>query len=314
MPFSSKRVLLLLGVLTFLHPWLVSASDETSSLLNNTAPGNDDSIGSEYYTIADPEESDVSTQEQVETLFSPLNTIANFVDEVRVESEEQSLLRWVRHESSHIEAPEKYQRAKHFGTWIRDPSKKTCLNIRGLVLQRDAQGDLSYSDTKHCRITGAHWVDPYTNKHLYSANDIQIDHMVPLKNAYISGAWEWDYAKRCAYTNFMGNEFHLLPVLGYENSRKGDRSPDSYLPPSKEYVCQYIVNWLKIKMIWKLKLGKQEALSIENLVQKYNCNTHTFEISKSSLMDQRFKSKFPPMNCHKPNKKGLAALNEEVFQ
>lgn len=299
MPFSSKRVLLLLGVLIFLHPWLVHASDGNSPLIVNTALSENDSIGSEYYTIADPEESDVTTQQQVEKLVSPLNALSNFIDETQASPEEQSLLRWIRHETSHINAPEKYQRKKHFGTWIRDPSQKTCLNIRGLVLQRDAKGDLRYADNKHCRIIGAHWVDPYTNKHLYSADEIQIDHMVPLKNAYISGAWEWDYAKRCAYANFMGNEFHLLPVLGYENSRKGDRSPESYLPPTKEYVCQYIVNWLKIKMIWKLKLGKQEALGIESLVQKYDCDTHNFEITKSSLMDQRFKSNFPPMNCHK---------------
>lgn len=299
MPFSSKRVLLLLVVFVFLNPWLANASDGSSLHSTNAAPGDNDSIGSEYYTIADPEESDVTTQQQVEKLFSPLNALSSFIEETEVNSEEQSLLRWIRHESSHIKAPEKYQRKKHFGTWIRDPSKKTCLNIRGLVLQRDAKGDLSFAENNRCRITGAHWVDPYTNKHLYSANDIQIDHMVPLKNAYISGAWEWDYAKRCAYANYMGNEFHLLPVLGYENSRKSDRSPDSYLPPTKEYVCQYIVNWLKIKMIWKLKLGKQEALGIESLVQKYNCDTHNFGISKSNLMDQKYKSNNPPMNCHK---------------
>lgn len=299
MPFSSKRVLLLLGVFVFLSPWLAIASDDSSSFIINTAPGNEDSIGSEYYTIADPEENDVTTQKHVEQLFSPMNVLSSLAEEVKAYAEEQSLLKWVHHEASHVEEPEKYQRVKHFGSWIKDPSKKTCLNVRGLVLQRDAIGDIRYADNDHCRIVGAHWVDPYTQKDLYSADEIQIDHMVPLKNAYISGAWQWGYAKRCAYTNFMGNEFHLLTVLGYENSRKGDRSPNNYLPPTKEYVCQYILNWLKIKMIWKLKLGKQEALGIENLVQKYRCNTHNFEISKSSLRDQRFKSDFPPMNCDK---------------
>jgi hypothetical protein len=263
----------------------------------------DDSIGTEYYTIADPEEEE-SKESDGQKFITPLNVLKtlNTLNNIELKENdrldrEQNLLKWVFHKSSHPDIPEKYQRKFHFGSWIRDPSRKSCLNIRGLVLQRDALGELTYADEKHCRIVASRWIDPYTQTELYDAEDIQIDHMVPLKNAYISGAWNWNAAQRCNYANFIGNNFHLLAVLGTENSRKSDRTPEEYIPPNEKTVCQYLVNWLKIKSIWRLKLAKQEALAIEQELKTYSCNTNDFQLEWNELQSQRSKSYENPEAC-----------------
>jgi hypothetical protein len=254
---------------------------------------NGDSIGTEYYTIVD--ENEVGPE-----FFTPLNvldTLSN-LNSIHSDSDpEQNLLKWVRHETSNPDTPEKYQRKNHFGTWIRDPSYQTCLNVRGLVLKRDAVGEITYADEKHCRIVSSRWIDPYTNSELESAADIQIDHMVPLKNAYISGAWNWTGSQRCNYANFMGNNFHLLAVLGTENSKKSDHTPDKYIPPSSESVCHYLVNWLKIKSIWNLKIAKNEALAIERELKTYDCAISDFQLNWNELNQQRAKTHEYPKTC-----------------
>jgi len=297
MPYSFKSFLKIIGTSILLIPLLGHSSSWQQ--FNDELKQADDPIGTEYYTISEPEDDPISFDQNVKTLFLPLTPISNLFELDPSSKNEQNLLQWVYHKSTSVENPEKYQRKTHFGTWIKDPSQQTCLNVRGLVLLRDSAGEITYADDKHCRITGAHWVDPYTNKDLYSAEDIQIDHMVPLKNAYVSGAWKWNYAKRCTYANFLGNKFHLLPVFGSENNRKSDSSPETYVPPNKDYVCQYLVNWLKIKSIWQLKLSRKEALGIEEIVTRYQCDLSTFEMTPENLKEQRTLSTTFPQNCLK---------------
>lgn len=254
-----------------------------------------DSIGTEYYTIADP------VDESPTDLMNPFSVIKDFQPQISKSQSEQNLLNWVFHELSRPEIPEKYKRKFHFGSWIKDPSQNSCLNVRGLVLMRDAQGPIQYADARQCRIVSSVWIDPYTNSQLTQADDVQIDHMVPLKNAYISGAWSWSAAQRCLYANYMGNQFHLLPVLGTENNRKSDSTPEKYIPPRKEYICKYLVHWLKIKSIWQLKLAKEEALAISEELKNYNCNISDFKMDREEWLQQRNHSVEYPEACARRN-------------
>lgn len=167
-----------------------------------------------------------------------------------------------------------YKRDEHFGGWIDFKNDSTCLDTRGLVLQRDSLSEIEIG--KNCRIQSGAWDDDYSGKKFYSASDIQIDHVVALKNAYMTGASEWSAAERCLYTNYLGNSFHLKSVSGAENLKKGDKSPREYLPPNKNYVCMYLVNWLKIKRIWNLKLTPKEKDKIESTVKSQNCDLNDF--------------------------------------
>lgn len=177
-----------------------------------------------------------------------------------------------------------YDRDSQFGEWIR-PIKSSCLNTRGVVLQRDSS--VGVSTNSNCTVTAGQWYDPYTNKNYTDADDIQIDHVVALKNAYMTGAHAWTDAKRCLYANYLGNDFHLLSVNGPENMRKSDKSPLEWTPPNKSFICDYLRHWLEIKFIWELKLTPREVAAIENQLKENQCSTEDMTVSAAEIQANR---------------------------
>lgn len=178
-----------------------------------------------------------------------------------------------------------YNRDKHFGGWINFKNDDSCLNTRGLVLKRDSSREVTVNS--NCTVTGGDWYDPYTDKNYQSATQVQIDHVVALKNAYMTGAFEWEQNKRCLYANYMGNNFHLLAVDGPENMKKGDKSPREYIPPNEGFTCQYLQTWLKIKYIWQLRLTPKELERIQTVIHDEKCDARDFVVQKSEMDQQR---------------------------
>lgn len=198
-----------------------------------------------------------------------------------------SLLKWALHQKPVPPPTERYDRILHFGRWINDPNDQTCYNTRSRVLIRDSSGPVSFRQQNHCVVERGNWDEPYRGQQVKDSSEIQIDHMVPLKNAYLSGAWQWNFQTRCMYANYMGNNFHLISANGIENMRKGDRGPDKYIPPSNTYRCQYLENWLKIKLIWRLRMTQEEVAAIHGLIEQNHCNPASFKLSDSELKAQR---------------------------
>lgn len=189
------------------------------------------------------------------------------------------------HLNSELPQPtDPYNRAKHFGTWIHPKNDTSCFDTRGLVLERDADGKVVV--TSSCRVQSGLWHDPYSGNDFTSATMIQIDHLVPLKHAYMTGAFEWNANKRCLYANYMGDKFHLIAVSGKENLSKSDRSPLEYMPSDKKYHCQYLKNWLETKFIWELRFTPREVKAINQLVQTAKCSVDTFKITQNEYQVQ----------------------------
>lgn len=177
-----------------------------------------------------------------------------------------------------------YDRDDQFGEWIK-PIKTSCMNTRALVLQRDSKVAVKLND--NCTVISGDWYDPYTNQNYNDADDIQIDHVVALKNAYMTGAHSWTNAKRCLYANFLGNDFHLLAVNGPENMRKSDKSPLEWTPPNRAFVCEYLRYWLQIKFVWQLNLTPREVNAIENEIKANQCSTDDMTVSAQEINEQR---------------------------
>lgn len=177
-----------------------------------------------------------------------------------------------------------YNRAKHFGGWIAWKDDLSCLNTRGLVLERES---LSKVQMGSCSVQSGEWLDPYTNMKFYNSSELQIDHLVPLRNAYMTGADKWTPQKRCLYANYLGNDIQLIPVMGRENLKKGDKLPGEYLPPYRAFKCEYIKNWLKVKMIWNLKLTSYEYEGIKEKIRQNQCDAADFVVSRNELLSQR---------------------------
>ena len=263
----------------------------TLTLASSMAPAQNSNLQSfnseatEYYTIE--EGSTRITANPVLQNLSPLSAFT--IPELRAyaRSVAFNLLRWTLHPEKPKQPRIKYNRKLHFGRWINDPTDETCFNTRAKVLIRDSEQPVSFKDHNRCLVEKGDWQDPYAGSQIKQSRDIQIDHMVPLKNAYLSGAWEWKFKTRCAYSNFMGNKFHLISASGHENMSKGDKGPDQYMPPNKAYRCEYLENWLKIKLIWKLKMTSQEVEAIRQGIEEDHCDSRKFSLSVAELKRQR---------------------------
>lgn len=249
-------------------------------------------------TLANPRFDDYYTVKEGESLQNPstsftdpftaaqdlLSDSESFFTELRARL--YSLLQFDHHKESYGDVTEPYNRAKHFGGWLNDRRDDVCYNTRVKVLIRDSESAVDFS-ANGCSVSGGKWQDPYGDRSYTRASDIQIDHFVPLKNAYVSGAYKWNKTKRCLYGNFLGNDFHLLAVYGKENASKSDKTPEGYMPPNPAYRCQYLVQWLKVKMIWSLGLTPPEKERVIELAQENHCDANQFVYSAAELAGQR---------------------------
>ena len=108
------------------------------------------------------------------------------------------------------------------------------------------------------KVTTGLWVGPYTGLVTRSPSDLQIDHMIPLREAHKSGAHAWTEQQRQDYANDMTNANHLIAVRGRSNSSKGARDPAEWMPPNRAYWCEYLENWVKIKQNYGLSIDRVE--------------------------------------------------------
>lgn len=106
------------------------------------------------------------------------------------------------------------------------------------------------------------WVDSYTGNFTTNPRDLQIDHMVPLKEAHKSGAHAWDVERREQYANDLDLSHALIAVWGASNGSKGDRDPANWMPPNRTYWCKYLNAWITVKQKWGLTMDRAEADAI----------------------------------------------------
>jgi 5-methylcytosine-specific restriction endonuclease McrA len=103
------------------------------------------------------------------------------------------------------------------------------------VLQAESLIAVAYSNG--CTVATGKWVDAYTGAVFTAASALDIDHVVPLENAWQSGASTWTPAQRLAYANNLDQPEALVAVSASANRSKGDRSPDEWTPPNHADWC-----------------------------------------------------------------------------
>jgi hypothetical protein len=119
---------------------------------------------------------------------------------------------------------------------------------------------------KGCVIKGGEWLSIYDNVKIIEAGKLDVDHMVPLAEAWDSGAQAWDAKKRELYANDQTDPRHLIAVTGSSNRSKSDQDPADWMPTNKAYACEYVANWVSIKVRWSLSIdAKEKAALISNL-------------------------------------------------
>ena len=150
-----------------------------------------------------------------------------------------------------------------FEHW-RDIDGDGC-DSREQVLKRDSV-TLPQVDPYKCKVVAGDWVSPYDGVRWSNPTDIDIDHVVALKEAWDSGAWAWSSATRKAYANDTSDRRTLLAVTDSVNQQKSDKDPSNWVPPLKSYLCTYLGNWISVKARWNLSMDQSEWGRIKNLL------------------------------------------------
>ncbi|WP_371377669.1 HNH endonuclease family protein [Thalassotalea aquiviva] len=139
-----------------------------------------------------------------------------------------------------------------FGKGWED-SDSDCQNTRMELLIGYSLSSVHYKTAKSCQVTYGKWVSPFTDKTIYHASDIDIDHIVPLHWAWEHGAREWPLNKRIEFANDPAN---LLSVEASLNRQKGAKDISEWLPPKNQ--CQYIDSFNKVVKAYKLGSSQTE--------------------------------------------------------
>lgn len=160
---------------------------------------------------------------------------------------------------------------EHVGGYVRDlfgyPADLNgdgC-DTRADVLKRDSITPAQVS-TYGCTVVQGDWLSLYDGLSFSIPGDLQIDHAVPLKEAWDSGAWNWSGMALVAYGNDLTDRRGLAAVSTSTNISKGDKDPSNWLPPDQGDVCRYIGDWVSIKIRWGLSMDQSEFGRIRNLL------------------------------------------------
>lgn len=164
-----------------------------------------------------------------------------------------------------VEPTVKYDRGE-WGRWRDDD--KDCQDARQEVLIAESLVPVTFKDGKTCKVETGKWLDPYTDKTFTNPSDLDVDHMVALRDAHDSGGSAWDRDKKRAFSNDLDDPQHLIAVSAWANRSKGARGPDEWLPPNVAFRCQYIKDWSSVKSKWELTMTDTESALVEYMLRQ----------------------------------------------
>lgn len=136
---------------------------------------------------------------------------------------------------------------------------------RALVLIRDSLSPAQV-DPVGCAVVAGDWYSAYDGVTWSDPAELEIDHVVALKEAWDSGAWGWAPERRSAFGNDLDDARSLRAVTAAVNQDKSAADPSNWLPPDPEFVCTYLSDWVSIKARWNLSMDQSEHGRIRNLL------------------------------------------------
>jgi len=144
-----------------------------------------------------------------------------------------------------------------FKLWI-DADKNGCDTRKEVLI---AEAIVKPKKGANCVLTGGKWISSYDGKTHTKDSGLDVDHLVPLAEAWRSGAWAWTNKERENYANFIEQEWMLNAVTASVNRSKGDRDIANWLPTKN--VCEYLRGWVIVKAYFNLTVDAAEAKVID---------------------------------------------------
>jgi hypothetical protein len=116
--------------------------------------------------------------------------------------------------------------------------------------------------TVACQITGT-ILEPYSGQVLRVAQEMNLDHVVSLEDAWASGAHAWDNDRRSAWFNDGGN---LVPTTTEQMESKRGASIATWLPAAPAAHCAYARVYVATKSTWRLTVTQAEHDALESIL------------------------------------------------
>lgn len=151
-----------------------------------------------------------------------------------------------------------YTRAQFGDGW----AKQNGCDTRNIILHRDLA---NVKVNEKCQIESGLLHDPYTGKDIAftrgasTSDDVQIDHVVALSDAWQSGAQQLTFDERESLAN---DPLELLAVDGAANQQKSDGDAATWLPANEVFRCQYVARQIAVKKKYRLWVKPAEKDAI----------------------------------------------------
>ena len=136
-------------------------------------------------------------------------------------------------------------------------------DIRDSVLKRDG----SKVKVSGCNVVAGSWTSVYDGDKITDPSKVDIDHVVPLANAWRSGASKWTTDQRGDFANDLEDP-QLVAVSASSNRSKGDQDPSTWKPELSGSWCEYAQDWITVKSKWKLTVTTAEKSALTDMLEK----------------------------------------------
>ncbi|MFJ7200710.1 MULTISPECIES: HNH endonuclease family protein [unclassified Streptomyces] len=130
-----------------------------------------------------------------------------------------------------------------------------------------------------CTLTGGEWLSYYDDVTVTDPKTLDIDHMVPLAEAWDSGASTWDATRRMRYANDLEAERSLVAVTAKTNRSKADKDPSEWMPPAASAKCTYLADWTATKLRWGLTADDKERTALMDLAAGCSNTVVKYEVA-----------------------------------
>ena len=136
-------------------------------------------------------------------------------------------------------------------------------DVRDTVLKRDG----TKVKVSGCNVVAGTWISVYDGDKITDPAKVDVDHVVPLANAWRSGANAWTTDKREEFANDLDDP-QLVAVSAASNRSKGDQDPSTWKPEQTDSWCQYAQDWIVVKSQWKLTVTVKEKSALTDMLRK----------------------------------------------
>lgn len=133
--------------------------------------------------------------------------------------------------------------------------------------------------SSECTLSGGRWFSYYDGVRTKDSSTFDIDHMVPLAEAWDSGARRWNADTRERFANDLGDARALVAVTASSNRSKGDQDPAEWLPSDRK--CRYVKQYVAVKIRWSLSVDRVEKRALRTRAD--SCRDVTLKVQKAVI-------------------------------